>query len=356
MTTATRALRQLPLLTAAQVAGLRPDLGDVIEYRKSGLSLNHVVGRPLKTPSLVMSDEQAVQELLGHRYFRPHTTPLQLFGKTTDPMLPDVKPHTFHTLRLLDGEGLTNHLLLTTRWQVTPEDCQALNQLRNLKITVLVAHSGITHPGIEPVDPAVAAASLRTLFEHAERYRVVLSWRPIVPGLNDTDAHISRAVELSAHAHATVFTGLSYRDGIAAHCDATDRREVVPEALEERILDAFHRPDDQDQPWGPLFRKTSCAVAYAHQLADYNGHYSIPEVCDICPLRQLERCEQAWKSPDVSAITRQSRALGAVGPVEVTDRAVLVSGLAEHSRYFLQHDHGYQVHDRAHPHWRTEDR
>jgi hypothetical protein len=48
MTTALRARHPLPLLTAEQVAGLRPDLADVVEYRKSGLSLNHVVGCPLE--------------------------------------------------------------------------------------------------------------------------------------------------------------------------------------------------------------------------------------------------------------------------------------------------------------------
>jgi DNA repair photolyase len=137
MTTALRARRPLPLLTAEQVAGLRPDLADVVEYRKSGLSLNHVVGCPLecaycvrhlyanfamKTPRLVMSDQDAVQVLVGHRYFRPHTTPLQLFNKATDPMLPVVKPHTFNTLRLLDDMGLTNHMLVITRWRVAPED------------------------------------------------------------------------------------------------------------------------------------------------------------------------------------------------------------------------------------------
>ena len=374
MTTAIRVRRPLPLLTPGQVAGLRPDLADVVEYRKSGLSLNHVVGCPLecaycvrhlydnfemKTPRLVMSDQDAVQALVGHRYFRQHATPLQLFNKATDPMLPVVKPHTFATLRLLDEMGLTNHMLVITRWRVTAEDCEQLNQLRNLKVTVLVTHSGISHRGIEPVDSTIAADSLKTLFEHAGRYRVILYWRPIVPGLNDSDADIARALELSAHAHATVFTGLFYREEIASYYrevglpepyDGTARRKIMPQTLEARILAAFHRPGDLREPWGPLFRKTSCAVAYAHGLPDYNGHYGVPELCDICPLTQLGRCEKAWRAPAVEAITAQARALGAVGPVEVTDRAVLVSGLAEHPRYYLQHGHGYQVHDRAHPH------
>ncbi len=36
--------------------------------------------------------------------------------------------------------------------------------------------------------------------------------------------------------------------------------------------------------------------------------------------------------------------------VEVNERAVVVAGLSEPSRYLLQHTLGYQVHDVAKPH------
>ncbi|MEU6721783.1 hypothetical protein ABZ897_60995 [Nonomuraea sp. NPDC046802] len=374
MATTPRTRRALPLLTAEQISTLKPELAEVIEYRKSGLSLNHVVGCPLdcgycvrhlfdnfgmKVPRALMSDEDAVNLLTGHRYFQPHTTPIQLFNRATDPMLPVVKPHTVNVLRLLDELGLTNHVLVITRWRVFPEDCEVLNSFRNIKLTVLVTHSGIDHPGIEPVDSAIAAASLRTLYEYADRYRTILYWRPIVPGLNDTDDHIQRALQLSQTAHATVFTGLFFREQIAdyyhAHglpepYDETARRKIMPEMSERRILEGFRRADDEDLPWGPLFRKTSCGVAYAHGEADYNGHYGIRELCDICPLAQLRLCREAWTTPDLDLVTRQARALGAVGEVEITERAIIVEGLDEPPRYFLQHSHGYQCHDRDKPH------
>jgi hypothetical protein len=71
------------------------------------------------------------------------------------------------------------------------------------------------------VDSTIAATSLRTLYEHAERYRTVLYWRPIVPGLNDSATHLERARDLTAHAHATVFTGLFFRQEIADYYTAT---------------------------------------------------------------------------------------------------------------------------------------
>ncbi|MFM9629837.1 MULTISPECIES: radical SAM protein [Streptomyces] len=375
MTAPIVARRQLPLLTPDQISGLKPALADVIEYRKSGLSVNHIVGCPLecgycvrhlfdnfamKTPRRLMSDEDAVALLVNHPYFRPHRTPIQLLNRATDPMLPQVKSHVFAVLRMLDDQGLTNHVLIITRWRVGVEDCAVLNSFKNLRLTILVTHSGIENPAIEPVNSSIAADSLRMLYEHAQRYKTVLYWRPIVPGLNDSDEHIERARELSLHAHATVFTGLFFREEMAAYYEehglpmpyeGTARRKIMPEEAEQRILDAFDTAQvPGGVPWGTLFRKTSCGVAYAHGEADYNGHYGVRELCEICPPEQIALCAKAWVKPELAEVTREARALGAVGDVEVNDRAIVVEGLNEPPRYFLQHGFGYQCHDRAKPH------
>lgn len=296
MTAPTVARRPLPFLTVEEIGALKPGLADVIEYRKSGLSVNHIIGCPLecgycvrhlfdnfamKTPRRLMSDEDAVARLVSHPYFRPHRTPIQLLNRATDPMLPQVKPHVFAVLGMLDEQGLTNHVLIITRWRVSAEDCAVLNSFKNLRLTILVTHSGIDNPAIEPVSSSIAADSLRMLYEHAERYKTVLYWRPIVPGLNDSDEHLEQARELSLHAHATVFTGLFFRKEIAAYYDehglpmpyeGTARRKIMPEEAEQRILDAFDSAQLPDgAPWGTLFRKTSCGVAFAHGEARHRA-------------------------------------------------------------------------------------
>ncbi|MZE75791.1 hypothetical protein [Streptomyces xinghaiensis] len=381
--------RPLPILDRAEIDGMHPKIADPIEYRKSGLSLNWIVGCPLdctycirqlldnydmKVPRRLMSDQDAARALVEHRYFTDHVTPIQLLNKATDPMLPAVKPHLFAVMRHLDDMGLTNMVLVITRWRVTPEDCAVLNSFKNLRVTVLVTHSGIADKRIEPVDSHIAAASLRTLYEHADRYRTILYWRPIVPGLNDTPDDFQRARELAEHAHATVFTGLFFRDEITdfykAHnlpmpYEETARRKIMPETLERRILDFFRRPDTQ-APFGELFRKTSCAVTFAHGEPDYNGHYGIRELCSICPRAQLELCARAFTKPNPKHVIQDARRLGATGEVTITDRAITVQGLDEPPRYYLQHTYGYQCHAAEHPHlprqhgrapigWRAED-
>lgn len=123
-------MRLVPLLTREQIERLPERAREVVEYRKSGLSLNHVQGCPLdcaycirhtyglwdqRQPRALMSDAEAVEQLVAHRYFRPHVTPLQVFNRATDPFLPTVRPHTFAVLDELDGRGLTNHVLVITR-------------------------------------------------------------------------------------------------------------------------------------------------------------------------------------------------------------------------------------------------
>ena len=120
----------IPLLTPGQLARLPERAREVVEYRKSGLNLNHIQGCPLdcaycirhtyglwdqRQPRALLSDAEAVEQLVSHRYFQAHLTPIQLFNRATDPFLPAVRPHTFAVLENLDHRGLTNHVLVITR-------------------------------------------------------------------------------------------------------------------------------------------------------------------------------------------------------------------------------------------------
>lgn len=362
----------VPLLARDQVEQLPDRARQVVEYRKSGLSLNHIQGCPLdcaycirhtyglwdaRVPKALMTDAEAVEELIGHRYFQPHVTPLQVFNRATDPFLPVVRPHTFAVLEDLDARGYRNHVLVITRHQMKPSDIDRLNALVNLKVTLLFTYSGIDDQRIEPYPSHVAAESLRLMSAPVGRkYRTVLYWRPLVPGLNDSPQHLDGAYFIAKHADATVFTGLFYRDeiqdyyranGLPEPYEGTARRKITPETLEQRVLAAFDNAT-------PLFRKTSCAVSFAHGLPDYNGHVGIAELCDICPLSQLDLCRSAHRVPTATQLHEVADSVpeGRGLVVEsISNRAAIVSGLPdEQPRYYLQHALGFQVHDARHPH------
>lgn len=357
--------RSLSIITTEDAG----QLANPIEYRKSGLSLNHIIGCPLdcaycirhafgnyelKQPRALCDDATAVALLTQHRYFRPHATPIQLFNRATDPFLPKVKPHTFEVLRRLDELELRNHVLVITRYRVTADDCAVMNSFRHIRLTLLVTHSGIIDPRIEPIDSEIAAKSLSVAYSSAESFRVVLYWRPIVPGLNDSDEHLAKAKLLSAHAHATVFTGLFYRDqiqdyyrsvGLQEPYSETARRKILPRDTEDRILRFF-----AVSAGSPLFRKTSCAVSYAHGSPDYNGHYGIRELCDICPASQLDRCAASHKTPSQLELDGLRRWLGHGVIREISNRAVIVEDLGDEERYYIQHQLAHQVHAASQPH------
>ena len=362
----------VPLLDMEQAERLPARAREVVEYRKSGLSLNHIQGCPLdcaycirhtyglwdqRQPRALMSDAEAVERLVSHRYFQAHVTPVQLLNRATDPFLPSVRPHTLAVLADLDARGLRNHVLAITRHQMKPDDIARLHRLVNLKVTLLFTYSGIDDKRIERYPSQVAADSLRLMSAPGRRrYRTILYWRPLVPGLNDSEEDLARAYALSLLADATVFTGLFYRDQIARYYranglpepyDGTARRKIVPETLEQRVVAAFAGS-------ASLFRKTSCAVSYAHGLSDYNGHYGIRELCDICPVHQVSLCRSAHRVPSADQIYQVARALPVAEGMQVVDiseRAAVVSGLGdEQPRYYLQHAFGFQMHDLRHPH------
>jgi hypothetical protein len=187
----------LQLMPAEQQQALDPYMAQIVTYRKSGLSLNHIIGCPLdcgycvrhfwgdfehKTPHLLCSTDDAIDMLVGHEAFRPSITPIQLFNKATDPFLPGVKPHLFQVLQALDVRGLDNLVLLITRFKVTAADMAALEQLRHLRVTVLFTYSGIADERIEPIaKSSITVSSLTLACQQKDRTKVVLYFSPPTP-------------------------------------------------------------------------------------------------------------------------------------------------------------------------------
>jgi len=182
-----RSAKQLQLMPADEQAGLDPYMATIVGYRKSGLSLNHIIGCPLDcgycvrhfwgnfedtTPNLLVPTEQAIDMLISHPGFVAHVTPIQLFNKATDPFLPGVRPHLFQVLHALDARGFTNHVLVITRFKVTEADMATLEQLRHLRVTLLFTYSGITDARIEPIaKSSITVTSIRTAVKHKQRCR-----------------------------------------------------------------------------------------------------------------------------------------------------------------------------------------
>lgn len=363
----------LRLMPADDQASLDPYMAQIVTYRKSGLSLNHIIGCPLdcgycvrhfwgnfevKTPQLLVPTERAIEMLTGHIGFRAGTTPIQLFNKATDPFLPGVKPHLFEVLRGLDDRGLTNLVLLITRFRVTEADMEALEQLRNLRVTLLFTYSGLADSRVEPIAKSrITLTSLATACRAGNRTKVILYWRPIVPGWNDDPDTMTRVLDAGRDADAIVFTGYYHKQQNADYLrslgvdvpfdDRYDRRKVMPADLDEKVITAWRESGAAT----PLFRKTSCGVCFAHGVPDYNGHWGVRELCDICPTAQRELCGSAHRPPSEPEVQRVLAQLGYETPTLLDGGHLWTHGLTEQQRYPVQHQLGFQVWDLDLPHF-----
>jgi DNA repair photolyase len=370
-----RSARQLQLMPPEEQVGLDPYMATIVGYRKSGLSLNHIIGCPLDcgycvrhfwgnfddtTPNLLVPTAEAIEMLVGHPGFVPHITPVQVFNKATDPFLPGVRPHLLEVLHALDDRKYTNHVLVITRFKVTEADMAELEQLRHLRVTLLFTYSGITDARIEPIAKSrITVTSIRTAVAHKRRTGVVLYWRPIVPGWNTAPETMAHVLDVGRDVDGIVFTGYYHKEenyeylrslGVELPFGPEDfhRRKTMSQELDTSVVDAWKASGITT----PLFRKTSCGVASAHDAADYNGHWGMPDLCDICPAKQQQRCSATHTTPTPAGLEAVFQQLG-YGDVQyqIDDGHVWVSGLDEMRRYPVQHLTGYQIWNVDSPHF-----
>ncbi|MCW6007782.1 hypothetical protein K1W54_25010 [Micromonospora sp. CPCC 205371] len=365
--------RTLPVLSDDAKAKLDPYMALIVGYRKSGLSLNHIIGCPLdcgycvrhfwgnfdvKIPHLLCPTDEAIELLLTNHAFQPHVTPIQLFNKATDPFLPGVKPHLFQVLHALDQRGYTNHVLVITRFKVTQADIAELETLRHLRVTLLFTYSGITDPRVEPITKGdITVASIRTAATHKQRTGVVLYWRPIVPRWNDSPDTMAAVLDVGRDVDAIVFTGYYHKPENAGYlqelgvdvpyADEYARRKVMPAELDARVVAAWRRSGIST----PLFRKTSCGVAFAHGAPDYNGHWGVRELCDICPAAQRQRCADDYREPSAEDMDAVLAQLGYTTDYLIEDGHVWTHGLGEQRRYAIQHTLRHQIWELDQPHY-----
>jgi hypothetical protein len=180
------------------------------------------------------------------------------------------------------------------------------------------------------------------------RTKVILYWRPIVPGWNDDPATMAAVLATGRAADAIVFTGYYHKEQNASYLRSLvvelpygqdyNRRKVLPGQLEARVIAGWRDSGIST----PLFRKTSCGVSAAHQVADYNGHWGVRELCDICPAAQIGRCVARHRQsapgeldPVLAGLGYSTEYLidsGHVGPTTSVSRSAMPSSTAWASR------------------------
>ena len=155
---------------------------------------------------------------------------------------------------------------------------------------------------------------------------------------------------------AIVFTGYYHRAenanyleeiGVPVPYDTPERRKVLPKELDDKVVRLYQAENIAT----PLFRKTSCGASYAFGVADYNGHWGVQDICDICPIAQRARCAKRHRSPSNEEFESLLAKLDYDTDYFVEGGHAWTSGLGEERRYHLQHLLGFQIWDVDLPHF-----
>lgn len=190
-----------------------------------------------------------------------------------------------------------------------------------------------------------------------KRTKVVLYWRPIVSGWNDQPETMAAVLDAGRTTDAIVFTGYYHKEENAEYLrglgvkvpyqDDYARRKVLPAEIDEKVIDAWRASGATTA----LFRKTSCGVSFVHGAPDYNGHWGVNELCDICPEVQRTLCRNTHIPPTDEQLRKVLDRLGYDTPTMVDGGHVWTRGLTEQQRYPIQHALAYQIWDLDLPHF-----
>lgn len=120
--------------------------------------------------------------------------------------------------------------------------------------------------------------SIRTACAAKNRTRVIVYWRPIVPGWNDQPETMAHVLDVGRGADAMVFTGYYHKAANFGYLsemgvplpygeDDFHRRKVVSAELDARVVAAWRASGVST----PLFRKTSCGPARIPGALSHRG-------------------------------------------------------------------------------------
>lgn len=308
-------MRELKYLNGEERKKLDSYALKIIDYRRTGISLNHIIGCPLdcaycvrhfwgnfvmKEPHLLCTDEEAVSLLLESKFFIKDSIPIQFLHKATDPFLPGVKEHMFRVLKMLDNARIKNVVMLITRYKISKSDIEKLESFCNIKIVVFFTYSGIRDRKIEPVADMKNIDELANCVHLAKKVKFVQYWRPIVYGWNDGDHIIKNVLQYAKFFDAIVVKGLRHKKEnndyfLQKNINIFHQYGQYKKILDKNILQKIYSEHKDMCIDTPIFQKTSCAISHVFGIGDYNMQIKEKIDCSNCSAEQQSKCNSLKK-------------------------------------------------------------
>jgi len=329
-----------------------------LEYMKSALSVNTHFGCALgceycivnytltaDKESNLLSPDELFDELINSKLFVKNKTLLSINNKT-DPLLNKVMGSTFQFINLLKENGLQNPLMLISKLALKESDLEILEDYPG-RIYYFTSYSGMPKE-IEPVS-GIQMDNFNVL-KKRKKVNSIHYWRPLIKGLNDSNENIKFLLEsVQDSCDCSVVSGIRLSPYLVdilknhgANFDGWDGN-TSHKYLDKAIVNNIIEIRNSNFPNYPLFKKTSCSIAYLSSLSDYNFNF-LKENCDIFENCRNQNICRLRELPTDEEIIKKRNLLGIKNNFEFKESHILFNGkLTSDEKSFLSFNLGYPV-------------
>ncbi|MGP1408303.1 hypothetical protein [Selenomonas sp.] len=321
------------------------------EYLNSYYSLNTYIGCTIdcaycflapigivpSVPIRVISEEDLVAEALADPLFVRGETVISLNNRT-DPFLNhQVKNSTFRLMDILERENLTNPVTITSKGMLTIEDVRRLDEYRHILPIIIVTYNGMPRL-LQPIDCTLQEATMRHVAT-CQNVRLIHQFRPIIPGLNDSEETIRRTCSYASRfCDATIYQGVRVNKFICERLQARNYEytgTLSTKKIKSHKVDAVFQAWQQENPTYHIFDHTSCCLSYVLRQPDYNVCYREVRCSVSCP--NYVRCHDEAPVPPVDLAEQLAR-IGIYGGWAYTEGRLRVSKpITDEQRSFVRH-------------------
>jgi len=284
-------------------------MGAVVEHLTSWLSVNPYKGcslncaycfrakwHPDNRPSEIYSVREAMLQLVSHPLFVSDITPVSINNSSTDPLLPAVRKGTFEAIRFMEDRKFKNPFVVITKLAFSDAELKLLESLEYVRPIIFASLSFI--PGnIEPAPVSPRIRNIQNL--SAAKIPVVMYYRPIVKGWNDSEEIMTRALLLGQqYCRSICIGGLRMspeirseleKAGVNPGYESNDFHEkYFTEEIQQRLFGLYRKLNLTV----PVFKHSSCAVSNILGGPNYNLLFENPgkNCTTSCPIAQQNLC------------------------------------------------------------------
>jgi DNA repair photolyase len=318
----------------------------IVSYHDTWISLDPVRGCPYSCSYCVLRHAGAtgvrarvaaepdicVEQLVTHPLFVLGYTTIAI-GNETDMFHPG---NTGYLLRLLNEFAtrcITNPVVLITKAPLQPRTLEQIKSIPQNRVVFFLSYSGLD----QKLEPNFTDAALRANFHLAKShgFSVVHYWRPLLPE-NSTKEAVERMLSFVSNiADASVLIGMKLHPELTQVVTADGLLGIPPELyqrtgewLPAETVSRIYSQATEICPAYPLYRHSSCALAFVLSRPDHTGTYHRKDICvpSHCPNSQRLVCSSNSACPSRAKISEVLSRINRTLPFTCSDECIVIDG------------------------------